>query len=152
MPDRTRHYSLLQKESDGDADVTDPDVKVVTSEKEAARYIFSEYPDGTAYNFSPTMTKETEIRVGGGSGGGVSLDKVENGIYEEFGELIRNTKQGHIVSKVFDLNSCSTAPYAIYTNVGSWFDPKTQKSYKVDMKMSVTRALYQDEENRHALS
>ncbi len=152
MPDRTSHYFLLQKESDGVADVSDPDVKVVTSEKEAARYIFSEYPDGTAYNFSPTMTKETEIRVGGGSGGGVSLDKVENGIYEEFGELIRNTRQGHIVSKVFDLNRCSTAPYAIYTNVGSWFDPKTQKSYKVDMKMSVTGALYPDEETRNELS
>ena len=151
MPDRTSHYFLLQKESDEVAEISDSDVKVVTSEKEAARYIFSEYPDGRAYNFSPTMTEETEIRVGGGSGGSVSLDKVKNGVYEEFGELIRNTQKDYIVSKVFDLNRCSTAPYAIYTNVGSWYDTKTKKSYKVDMKMSVTDALYPGEETRKEL-
>ena len=151
MPDRTSHYFLLQKESDQVADVSESDVKIVTSEKEAAQYIFSEYPDGRAYNFSPTMTEETEVRVGGGSGGSVSLENVKNGVYEEFGELIQNTQKGFIVSRVFDLNRCSTAPYAIYTNVGSWFDTKTKKSYKVDMKMSVTGALYPGEETRKEL-
>ncbi len=146
MPDRTSHYFLLQKNSDRISDVSDSDAKITGSEKEAAQYIFTEYPDGTAYNFSPTMTAETEVRVGGGSGGSVSLDKVVEGSYEEFGELLGNSKEGHIVSKVFDINRCSTDPYAIYTNVGSWFDSKSRKSYKVDMKMTVTGALYPGEE------
>ena len=151
MPDRTSHYFLLQKNSEHVSSVSDSNVKVVPSEKEAARYIFNEYPNGTAYNFSPTMTAETKVRVGGGSGGTVSLNQVEEGDYDEYGELIRNIKIGAIASKVFNLNKCTSDPYAIYTNVGSWYDSETRKSYKVDMKMTVTGALYPGEETRREL-
>lgn len=138
MPDITSHYFRLQKNSTKVGLATGNNLVTVADAKAAAKYIYGSYPSGKQYNFTPRFTGKTTVSVGGGSGGGVALSTVKNGTAKQFGDLHGTVTNGHIASKVFNLEKCTENPYAIYTNVGSWYDYSTKRTYAVDMKMIIT--------------
>ena len=152
MPDITSHYFLLQKNSKKVSAASGPNLKVVSGEKEASKYVYESYPEGKQYNFTPRMTSKSKVSVGGGNGGGVSLQTVKNGSSGRFGGLVSAAKSGKLQTKAFNLNQCKSNPYAIYTNVGVWHDYKTGKNYAIDMKMTVTGYLFPDASTRKQLS
>jgi len=151
MPDVTSHYFRLQKQSRKVSSASGSNLKVVEDVNAASRYISTEMKDGNLYSFTPRMTSSTTVTVGGGSGGRVSLDTVRASDRNRFGNLYETTNIGHIQTCVFDLSKCSSNPYAVYTNVGTWHDPSTRKTYSVDMRMTVTGYLFPSEKIRNQL-
>ena len=152
MPNVTSHYFSLQKNSTKVSSASGTYLKVVNSVNEASKYISTEMRDGTLYSFTPRKTSSTSVKVGGGSGGGVSLTTVKDSNRDRFGDIYNSVNSGHISNKVFNLSKCTNNPYAIYTNVGTWYDLSTRKTYSVDMKMEVTGFLFPAEKIRNQLN
>ena len=138
MPDITSHYFLLQKNSKKVNAASGGNLAVVADANAASKYIYESYSNGKQYNFTPRFTSKTTVTVGGGNGGGVSFATVKKGPEKQFGDVYDAVKDGRIVSKVFNLDKCSENPYAIYTNVGTWYDYGSKRTYAIDMKMTVT--------------
>ena len=138
MPDITSHYFLLQKNSKKVNAASGGNLAVVADANAASKYIYESYSNGKRYNFTPRFTNKTTVTVGGGNGGGVSFATVKKGPEKQFGDVYGAVKDGRIVSKVFNLDKCSENPYAIYTNVGTWYDYGSKRTYAIDMKMTVT--------------
>lgn len=151
MPDVTSHYFRLQKNSTKVGSASGTYLKVVSNVNEASRYISTEMKDGTLYSFTPRKTSSTAVTVGGGSGGSISLSAVAGTSRERFGDVFDAVNAGRISSKVFNLSKCSSNPYALYTNVGTWYDNAARKTYSVDMKMEVTGYLFPSEKIRDQL-
>lgn len=138
MPDVTSHYFLLQKNSKKVGDASGGNLVVVADAQAASKYIYESYANGKQYNFTPRFTSKTTVSVGGGTGGGVSFASVKKGEPKQFGEVYGAVVAGRIASKVFNLNKCTENPYAIYTNVGTWYDYSSKRTYSIDVKMTVT--------------
>ena len=138
MPDITSHYFLLQKNSKKVNAASGGNLAVVADANAASKYIYESYSNGKQYNFTPRFTNKTTVTVGGGNGGGISFATVKKGPEKQFGDVYGAVKDGRIVSKVFNLDKCSENPYAIYTNVGTWYDYGSKRTYAIDMKMTVT--------------
>ena len=151
MPDVTSHYFRLQKNSTKVGSASGTYLKVVSNVNEASRYISTEMKDGTLYSFTPRKTSSTTVTVGGGSGGSISLSAVAGTSRDRFGDVFDAVNAGRISSKVFNLSKCSSNPYALYTNVGTWYDTSARKTYSVDMKMEVTGYLFPSEKIRDQL-
>ncbi len=151
MPDVTSHYFKLQKDSKKVANASGKYLKVVADVKSAAQYIYSEMENGNKYTFTPQKTKNTTVTVGGGNGGKLALSTVSGSNHARFGNIYEANQKGAIQSGVFNLERCSSNPYAVYTNVGSWFDENERKTYSVDMKLTVTGYLYPSKEIRSQL-
>ena len=151
MPDVTSHYFRLQKNSTKVSSASGTYLKVVSNVNEASRYISTEMKDGTLYSFTPRKTSTTTVTVGGGSGGSISLSGVAGSDRDRFGDIYNAVNAGRISSKVFNLSKCSSNPYALYTNVGTWYDTAAGKTYSVDMKMEVTGYLFPSEKIRDQL-
>ncbi|MBR5046910.1 MAG: hypothetical protein IKX76_01610, partial [Eubacterium sp.] len=151
MPDVTSHYFRLQKNSTKVSSASGTYLKVVSNVNEASRYISTEMKDGTLYSFTPRKTSSTTVTVGGGSGGGISLSGVGGSDRSRFGDIYNAVEAGRISSKVFNLSKCTSNPYALYTNVGTWYDASERKTYSVDMKMEVTGYLFPSEKIRDQL-
>lgn len=152
MPDLTSHYFKLQKQSKKVSGASGKYLKVVSDTKEASKYIFSEMTHGNEYSFTPRKTASTTVTVGGGDGGAVSLAKVKNGSRSEYGEVYVAVNNGRVKTRVYNLSKCTTDPYALYTNVGSWYDSSSRKTYSVDMKLTVTGFLYPSKKIRNQLN
>lgn len=150
MPKMTRRYFTLQKKSKKVSQDSGSRLKVVANEKEGYSYIASQY--GNAYNFTPRMTKNTKVTVGGGKSGGVSLSKVKSSSYAVYGDVYDNVQQNRIATRVYNLEKCQTNPYAIYSNVGTWYDSQTKRNYRIDMKMTVTGYLFPSKSIRKQLA
>ena len=140
IPGATRHYFTLQKNSKKVSETSGAKVKVVSGEKAGYQYIADNY--GDACNFTPRFTNATKVKVGGGSGGGISFDKVKASEYSVYGDLFTSVQNGRIQTRVYDLEKCTTNPYALYSKVGTWYDPVTRRVYDVDMKVTVTGYLF----------
>ena len=138
MPDVTSHYFLLQKNSKKVGTVTGKNLLTVANAQAASKYIYETYPNGRQYNFTPRFNSNSSVSVGGGSGGEVSFTKVKNGTESEFGTLYPAVSKGRIASKVFNLQKTTVNPYAIYKDVGNWYDYNTKRTYKIDLKITVT--------------
>ena len=151
MPDVTSHYFNLQKSSTKVSSASGTYLKVVSNVNEASRFISTEMTDGALYSFTPRKTSSTTVTVGGGTGGGISLTAVAGTSRDRFGDVFDAVNAGRISSKVFNLSKCSSNPYALYTNVGTWYDASTRKTYSVDMKMEVTGYLFPSEKIRDQL-
>ena len=151
MPNVTSHYFRLQRDSKKVSSASGTYLKVVGNVNEASRYISTEMADGALYSFTPRKTSSTTVSVGGGSGGSISLTAVAGTNRQRFGDVYDAVKAGRISSKVFNLSKCSDNPYALYTNVGTWYDTSTRKTYSVDMKMEVTGYLFPSEKIRKQL-
>ncbi len=151
MPDITSHYFKLQKQSKKVSEASGSYLKVVKDVTGAAQYIYSEMEDGNKYSFTPQKTNNTTVTVGGGDGRRVSLSTVTGSNHARFGNIYEASLKSAIQSTVFNLDNCNSNPYAIYTNVGSWFDEAERKTYSVDMKLTVTGYLYPSKEIRDQL-
>lgn len=138
MPDVTSHYFLLQKNSKKVSAASGTNLVVVADAQAASKYIYESYPNGKQYNFTPRFTNKTAVKVAGGTGGGVSFATVKKGPEKQFGDVYDAVTEDRIASKVFNLDKCSENPYAIYTNVGTWYDYSSKRTYAVDMKLTVT--------------
>lgn len=138
MPDVTSHYFLLQKNSKKVGTVTGKNLLTVANAQAASKYIYESYPNGRQYNFTPRFNSNSSVSVGGGTGGEVSFTKVKNGTESEFGTLYPAVSKGRIASKVFNLQKTTVNPYAIYKDVGNWYDYNTKRTYKIDLKITVT--------------
>lgn len=138
MPDGTSHYFLLQKNSKKVSAASGANLIVKANAKEAAKYIYESYPNGKRYNFTPRFTSKTTVSVGGGTGGGVSIATVKKGSDNQFGDVRDAANKGLIASKAFNLNKCTANPYALYTNVGTWYDYNTGRTYGIDLKLTIT--------------
>ena len=152
MPNVTSHYFMLQKNSKKVSSASGTYLKTVSNINEASRYISTEMKEGKLYSFTPRKTSSTTVKVGGGSGGGVSLSTVKGSNYERFGNIFDLVNNNHISGKVFNLSRCSTNPYATYTNVGTWYDVSARKTYSVDMKIEVTGYLFPSKKIRDQLN
>ena len=148
MPDVTSHYFLLQKNSKKLSAASGSNLKVVSDVKAASRYISQELPNGNLYSFTPRMTSASTVTVGGGEGGGIALTTVTASDRAQFGDLYDVACNGNIQSKAFNLDRCNSNPYALYTNVGTWYDSTAKKTYSVDMKLIVTGYLFPSEDIR----
>lgn len=144
MPNRTSQYFMVQKNGRDLSNISEEGIIILKNEKQASQYMQTEYENGTEYNFVPRITKDTVITVGGGKGGEVSLETVKNGDIRQFGELY--VLAGRLKSKAFDLEQCTTNPYAIYSNVGTWYDQQKNKIYEIDLKLTVTDYEYPNPE------
>lgn len=138
MPDVTSHYFLLQKNSKKVGSVTGKNLLTVANAQAASKYIYESYSNGRQYNFTPRFNNNSSVSVGGGTGGGVSFTKVKNGTESEFGTLYPAVSKGRIASKVFNLQKTTVNPYAVYKDVGNWYDYNTKRTYKIDLKITVT--------------
>lgn len=138
MPDITSHYFLLQKNSKKVSAASGANLAVVADAQAASKYIYESYPNGKQYNFTPRFTNKTVVKVGGGTGGGVSFATVKKGPQKQFGDVYDAVTESRIASKVFNLDKCSENPYAIYANVGTWYDYSSKRTYAIDMKITVT--------------
>lgn len=152
MPDVTSHYFLLQKNSKKIAQATGKNLVKVTDQKMASKYIYESHPNGKQYNFTPRFGVGSSVSVGGGSGGGVSFATVKKGGRKQFGDVYSATESGTVISKVFNLQKCTTNPYAIYKKVGTWYDYNTKKSYMIDTKITVTGYKFPGAEVRKQLA
>ena len=152
MPDLTSHYFLLQKESSKVSSASGKNLKISSGIEEASRYIFSEYSADGKYNFTPTFTSSTTVKIGGGDGGKVDLSTLKKGTHAHYGDLSQAASNGELAECGFNLNKASSDPYAIYTNVGTWYDPATSTMSAVDLKLTVEDWLYPPEEVRKQLS
>lgn len=63
---------------------------------------------------------------------------MKNGTESEFGTLYPAVSKGRIASKVFNLQKTTVNPYAVYKDVGNWYDYNTKRTYKIDLKITVT--------------
>lgn len=149
MPDRTSHYFWLQKGSNPVAKSSASHLIKLSGEKEVSQYMQNQYKNGKQYSFVPRFTKNTKVTVGGGSGGGISLDSIYGGDNSQFGELY--VMASRLQTKAFNLDKCTTDPYAIYTNVGSWYDQEQNEMFQVDMKISIIDYEYPGEETQKSL-
>ena len=138
MPDVTSHYFLLQKNSKKVGSVTGKNLLTVANAQAASKYIYESYSNGRQYNFTPRFNNNSSVSVGGGTGGEVSFTKVKNGTESEFGTLYPAVSKGRIASKVFNLQKTTVNPYAVYKDVGNWYDYNTKRTYKIDLKITVT--------------
>ena len=138
MPDVTSHYFLLQKNSKKVGTVTGKNLLTVANAQAASKYIYESYPNGRQYNFTPRFNSNSSVSVGGGTGGEVSFTKVKSGTESEFGTLYPAVSKGRIASKVFNLQKTTVNPYAVYKDVGNWYDYNTKRTYKIDLKITVT--------------
>lgn len=152
MPDVTSHYFLLQKKSKKISEASGENLIVKPDVKTASKYIFETYPNGKQYNYTPRFTGKTEVTTGGGAAGGVALTTVKKGDAGEFGEIFESAKNGNIASKVYNLSKCTSNPYVVYTNVGTWYDYNSGRTYGIDLKMTVTGYKFPGEAIRKQLS
>ena len=150
MPKITRQYFTLQKNSKKAAEASGKNLKVVDGEKSGYQYIAKNY--GDAYNFTPRFTGSTKVKTGGGNGGSVSLDKVKASSRDVYGDIYTAVGNGTIQTKVYNLDKCTVDPYAIYSNVGIWYDIRNGKSYNIDMKITVTGYLFPGKNIRSQLN
>lgn len=149
MPDLTSQYLSLQKGSQSVANAGGSHCIILKNEKQVSQYMQNTYKNGQKYSFIPRFTRETKVKVAGGEGGIVPLTAVAAGDINMFGELY--VLVSSLQSKAFDLSTCQTNPYAVYTNVGSWYDEETNEVYTIDMKMSITDYVYPGEETQKDL-
>lgn len=144
MPDRTSRYFKIQKNSQKLSDASGAGLLTFQNEKQATQHMQTKYKNGTQYNFVPRITEDTKITVGGGNGGEVSLEIVRTGNIRQFGELY--VLSGRLQDKAFDLSRCTSDPYAVYSNVGTWYDEEENNIYEIDMKIKVTDYEYPSQE------
>ncbi len=150
MPELTSEYFWLQKGSVAVGNAAGDHAIVVKDAQDLMKYMADTYKNGEDYNFIPHKTSDTEITVGGGTSGEVSLSTIEAGSASDYGDVYRGVK--YLKSRVFNLENCDTDPYAIYSNVGTWYDRSKNKTYNIDLKLIITGYTYPDSSTQSGMS
>lgn len=63
------------------------------------------------------------------------LTKVKNGTESEFGSFVSCRIERTVLHRKYLFTENYGNPYAVYKDVGNWYDYNTKRTYKIDLKL-----------------